>query len=290
MTKIENGMKVYRTEDLIEKGKSLHIFSTQSPGDQNPHTHDFIEIVYVMKGSATQLLDGEELLVECGDMIFLNYGSIHSFRIHGEFHYVNICFSPEVAGSVITERNALSLLSLTAFNEMRHTSNCGKFSFVGRERSEIEGILSAMLKEYEEKKSAWHVVMGNYLNILLTKMLRKSELYSDGEENDEIWQEFAKFVDNNLEADLTLSDLASRCFYNPSYFSRIFKKRFQMSPFEYITTRRLQLAIKLLDETQDSIEEIAERAGFSDRGSFYRAFSKHVGMTPGEYRKTHRPR
>ena len=278
-------MKIYRTQELIEQGKSIHIFSKKSDHSQATHVHDFIEIVYVLGGSATQVLDGEELVVERGDMIFLNYGSTHAFEANGEFHYVNICFSPETVGNVITNQNALSLLSLTMFNEMRSGLNCGKISFFGRERSEIEGILSAMLQEYSEKRSAWHTVMESYLNILITRMLRKSELCRTGEESDEIWREFSEFVDNNLDADLTLSALASKCFYNPSYFSRMFKKRFQMSPFEYITHKRLQFAMRLLSETQDPVDDILRRSGFSDRSSFYRAFSKHTGMTPGEYRR-----
>lgn len=279
-------MKIYKTEDLIEEGKSLYIFSKQNDRSQATHVHDFIEIVYVLGGTATQILDGEASEVKRGDMIFLNYGSTHSFKAQGEFHYVNICFSPEMVGSVISARNALSLLSLTAFNEMRSDSNCGKLSFFGRERSEIEGILSAMLRECEEKKSAWHSVMESYFNILITRMLRKSELGQSGEESDEIWREFADFVDNNLDADLTLSELAGKCFYNPSYFSRAFKKHFRMSPFEYITERRVQFAMRLLTETKDPVDEILRRTGFSDRSSFYRAFSKHVGMTPGEYRRS----
>ncbi|MBO4979501.1 MAG: helix-turn-helix transcriptional regulator, partial [Clostridia bacterium] len=128
--------------------------------------------------------------------------------------------------------------------------------------------------------------MESYFNVLITRMLRKSELCQSGEESDEIWREFADFVDNNLASDLTLADLAHKCFYNPSYFSRAFKKHFRMSPFEYITERRVQFAMRLLTETKDPVDEILRRSGFSDRSSFYRAFSKHVGMTPGEYRRS----
>lgn len=279
-------MKIYKTEELIEEGKSLFIFSKKNDHSQATHVHDFIEIVYVAGGAATQFLDGEPLEVKRGDMVFLNYGSTHSFEAHGEFHYINICFSPEMVGSVISDHNALSLLSLTAFNEMRSGLNCGKISFFGRERSEIEWILSDMLRECNEKRSSWHSVMESYFNVLITRMLRKSELCQSGEESDEIWREFADFVDNNLASDLTLADLAHKCFYNPSYFSRAFKKHFRMSPFEYITERRVQFAMRLLTETKDPVDEILRRSGFSDRSSFYRAFSKHVGMTPGEYRRS----
>ena len=113
-------MKVYKTEEWIERGKSMHIFSSHTGGVTPIHTHDFIEIIYVSSGSATQTVDGEVFEVKHGDMIFMNYGSTHSFDAHGDFRYINICFSPETVGqTIITPHNAFSLLSLTAFDEMR---------------------------------------------------------------------------------------------------------------------------------------------------------------------------
>lgn len=280
-------MKVYKTEEWIERGKSMHIFSSKTSGAMPTHTHDFIEIVYVSSGAATQTVDGQAFEVQHGDMIFLNYGSTHSFDAHGEFRYINICFSPETVGqTIITPQNAFSLLSLTAFNEMCNESGGGKISFFGGERKEIEDILSAMLREYEAKQSAWHTVMESYLNILITRMLRKTELGVRDEEIGDVWRELSDFIDANLQAELTLSALASKCFYNPSYFSRAFKEKFRMSPVEYITRKRLQLAMRLLSETELSVDEILRQSGFSDRSRFYYAFSKYVGSTPSEYRKS----
>lgn len=280
-------MKVYKTEEWIEHGKSMHIFSSHMQGNMPVHTHDFIEIVYVLSGSAVQYVDGQAFEARHGDMIFLNYGSTHSFDACGEFGYINICFSPETMGNtVITSENAFSLLSLTAFDEMRNDSEGGKISFSGNERREIEGLLFAMLREYEEKQSAWHTVMESYLNILITRMLRKTELGARSEEIGDVWKELSDFIDANLQAELTLSALASKCFYNPSYFSRAFKEKFRMSPVEYITRKRLEVACRLLRETECSVDEILRQSGFSERSRFYYAFSKYVGSTPSEYRKS----
>ena len=279
-------MKIYKTAEYIERGTSMHIFSSCTQGRMPEHTHDFIEIVYVLSGSAVQYVDDEVFEVGRGDMIFLNYGSRHSFDAKEAFEYINICFSPETMGkTVITSQNAFSLLSLTAFDEMRNESTGGKISFLGNERREIEGILLAMLKEYREKQSAWHTVMENYLNILITRMLRKTELGAQSEEIGDVWKELSDFIDANLQTELSLSALASKCFYNPSYFSRAFKEKFSVSPVEYITRKRLEMAERLLCETDLSVDEIGRQSGFSDRSRFYYAFSKYVGSTPSEYRK-----
>lgn len=281
-------MKVYKTEEWIERGTSMHVFSSRTQGRMPEHTHDFIEIVYVLSGSAIQYVDGQVFEARHGDMIFLNYGSTHSFDAEEVFEYINICFSPETMGkTVITSQNAFSLLSLTAFDEMRNESEGGKISFFGSERRDIEELLFAMLKEYKEKQSAWHTVMENYLNILITRMLRKTEVGAQSEEVGDVWKELSDFIDANLQTELSLSALASKCFYNPSYFSRAFKEKFSVSPGEYITRKRLERAKQLLCETDLSVDEIGRQSGFSDRSRFYYAFSKYGGMTPGDYRKSY---
>ena len=277
-------MQIYKTENLIEKGKSVHVFKSKS-NKIDSHIHDFIEIVYILSGKGIQSVDGKTYEVGRGDMLFINYGSVHSFTLDDGAIYINICFSPETVGeNIITSSNAFSVLSLTAFNEMRCEEGGGRISFFGKERTEIEEILSSMYREYKEKKYSWDTVVGNYLNILITYMLRKTEAGMETTETDSAWQELAEYIDENLNSRLTLSALAGKCFYNPSYFSRIFKEKFGMSLVEYITRKRLSYAVKLLNEGELSIDEISEAAGFSDRSGFYHAFSKYIGGAPSDYR------
>lgn len=281
-------MKHYKTEDLIEKGKSIYIFRQNTrPLPEQTHTHDFIEIVYILSGSGAHTIDGVPYNVKHGDALFINYGSTHSFASFDNMSFINICFSPETLGeSVVTMENAFSLLSLTSFNELCAESDGVKISFIGDERRDVENILFSMLSEYEEKNISYGRVMESYLNILITKMLRKSSVAIENDNISSVWSELSEYIDANLEKDLTLSSLAKKCFYNPSYFSRIFKEKFGMSLVEYISKKKTEKAIYLLINTELSVEEISKEAGFSDRSSFYRAFAKHVATTPTEYRET----
>ena len=279
-------MRVYKTEALIEKGKSIHVFQGNYP-TSDTHTHDFIEMKYIFSGKGREIIDGMEYEVERGDMLFINYGSTHSFDFGKEVSYINICFSPEIVGeNIITPENAFSLLSLTAFNEMRSDSSGGKLSFFGDDRRTVEELLRFMLAEYKAKAYAWDTVMGNYLNILITYMLRRTEAGVHREELGETWRELSEYIDKNLNSKLTLSALAGKCFYNPSYFSRVFKEKFGMSLVEYVTRKRLDHAVALLRESSYSVDEISEMSGFSDRSSFYHAFSKYIGGSPSDYRNS----
>ena len=277
-------MKVYKHDSFFSSGESIHIFHTVDSVEIPPHTHEFIEIVYVRSGEVTHTVDGISFNAKRGDVIFVNYGSTHEFSSKEGHEYYNICFSPEVVSdSVITADNAFSLLSLTAFNEMSSASDGPVISFNGKERDEIENILEAMLAERKESREQCERVLECYISILFTKMLRRVSFPEDIETVD-LWRSLADYIDENLDSRLTLSHLASKCFYNPSYFSRIFKEKFGQPLTEYITSRRINAAKELLLTSELSASEIGEKVGFSDKGSFYHAFSRSTGKTPAVYR------
>ena len=160
----------------------------------------------------------------------------------------------------------------------------GKVTFTGEDLREVEFILAAMQREYESERSDASSLMESYLNILLTKMRRKSEEASGDKD---VWERLKAYIDAHFEEELSLSTLAGKSFYTPSYFSRTFKKKFGASPTEYIRARRMEHAKLLLVTEDSSVEDILHRVGFSDRSAFYHAFSAATGMTPAEYRVKH---
>lgn len=285
MTMNESNLKVYRSDELIRSDCNFHIFFSNKHTGAELHTHDFIEIVYIMEGSSAERVNDEEYEVKRGDLIFINYQSIHTFTTDKHFSYVNICFKPETVDSLITPENAFALLQLTAFDELRKDNEGGMVSFSGTERDEIETLLKNMLSEYRSKEPFRRTVLESYMNILLVKILRKTNAEPQSIEQSGTWQKIADYIDRNLGEELTLSALAQKCFYNPAYFSRIFKEHFNMSLTEYVNYRRVELAKTLLSKGELSVEEIAFRVGYSSKTSFYRAFTRMTGATPAEYKK-----
>ena len=103
-------MRKYTTEEFMKSNKNLHIFrcgSTSAVSDVSVHTHEFIEIVYVLSGEMVHEIDGCRYNTARGDMLFMNYGCTHAFSSESTYTYVNILFSPELmADAVITTQNA----------------------------------------------------------------------------------------------------------------------------------------------------------------------------------------
>lgn len=282
-------MRVYTAEEFMTSSKMIHIFKETADctvKSEDSHTHEFIEIVYILSGEMTHVINDTSYSVRRGDILFMSYGCTHSFFSDSGFSYMNILFSPDIIGEkLITPQNAFSVLSLSAFNEMCGESDFGKISFIGKERDEAENIIFSMLREYKDKLTSWEIVIGNYLTTLMIKMLRKTTAGIPTSDIDGMWQSLFEYIDRNIGTKLTLSSLAKKCFYNPSYFSRVFKEKFGMTLIEYITRKRLEHAVDLLENTELSLQKISEQVGFSDKNSLYHAFSKYLGASPGDYRK-----
>ena len=82
----------------------------------------------------------------------------------------------------------------------------------------------------------------------------------------------------------SLNSAAEEIHVNPSYLSSLFTKELGRSFVSYLTDVRLKKAVRLLEDTDDSIQEIAFACGFREPNYFSRIFRKKYGLSPREYR------
>ena len=94
-----------------------------------------------------------------------------------------------------------------------------------------------------------------------------------------------RYIDENLEKDLSLDSIAEIAFYSPFHFHRIFKAITQETLNEYITRIRIEKSALDLKHKSIGIAEIAHKYGFNASSSFTRTFKKFYGISPTEFRK-----
>ncbi|WP_187274103.1 AraC family transcriptional regulator [Paenibacillus sp. N3.4] len=96
-----------------------------------------------------------------------------------------------------------------------------------------------------------------------------------------------KYIDANLDKDMTIHELSQTAHFHPNYFIRIFKTHLGVSPMKYIYDRRLEKAKGMLSNSLMTINEVAQMTGFHDASHFSTSFKKHVGISPSEFRHQH---
>jgi two-component system, response regulator YesN len=93
------------------------------------------------------------------------------------------------------------------------------------------------------------------------------------------------YVDNQLDQQISLKEVADIVHLNASYFSVLFKEQSGLTFSEYVTRKRLQSAKKLLLTTDLSIDEIALKAGYQSAKYFIKVFKEFEEYTPSKYRR-----
>lgn len=265
----------------------VNIFHNISKAGCLPHTHEFVEIMFCTQGQSLQLIDDKSYEIKRGSLLFINYGQVHEIKNTGNCCYYNIMIEPGLFSESLKEsENAFEILSLSTFNELNGVdTGISAVSFDESEADKIEAIISLMYNEYRQKKSNYLDVIRGLLNALLIFVFRKMSEGMSGVQKLRIPIEIIDYIDQHYNEKISLDDLSRRCFYNPTYFSKMFKECYGITLSDYIIKKRVENAAKLLIETDMSIEEIYSRCGYTDKALFYKHFKKIRGITPGKVRE-----
>ena len=94
-----------------------------------------------------------------------------------------------------------------------------------------------------------------------------------------------QFMSDNLENELTLKQVASHVNLSPGYFSTLLKNETGMRFTEYLGDLRLHRAQELLKDGELSVNEVAQKCGYTDTAYFSRSFKKYLGVSPSRWRK-----
>jgi AraC family transcriptional regulator len=98
-------------------------------------------------------------------------------------------------------------------------------------------------------------------------------------------QQVTDYINDCLEKDLSLVELASAIHMSTHHFSKLFKQSTGLSPYQYVTYQRVMRARELLAMNEYTIVEIAIMVGFSNQSNLNRHFKRLIGVTPGIFRK-----
>jgi AraC family transcriptional regulator len=97
-----------------------------------------------------------------------------------------------------------------------------------------------------------------------------------------------EYIEEHLDAGLTLERMAAVARLSPYHFARQFKAATGLPPHQYVIARRVERAQQILRKGDLSLAEVAAVVGFSDQSQFSRNFKRVTGVTPGQFRMSAR--
>lgn len=239
------------------------------------HIHQFPEIIYVSEGSLEVTVDGVSELMLPGD-----FAVIPPFRAHGFFtpesvtRWVGV-FSADFISGFIGRDELFGNGESCIF----HASE-GLKSFAMERMSETNELFFELNEEIVRTyKSFIFAVYAEYLN----KVPRASK-----KAYHQALSSILFYISEHYTEDISLSSIGAALNYSPKYVSLCLSEVDEMNLNQLVNSFRADLAKTLLSTTKARMIDVALECGFANERSFYRAFFKVTGMTPGEYRRSKR--
>ena len=269
----------------------LRLFRSSLPSDGSmfyEHHHTALEITMVLSGSGIYATDESEFSFESGDIFLFGTDERHWIKkLDCRTDFLNVHFEPRFIWS---ENFGISSGELIRVFLNRKKNPLNKLDMTKESSMSVKRLIFQMEKELEEKKREHEIMLKVHLVNILIEMIRSFEGQID--ENDFSYNAQAlhhierslKYIDSHLSENITLEEIANVAHMSKNYFCRIFKKLNGMSPWDYITVKRIDLARRLLSDKDKTVLEVAMLCGFNNTANFNRAFRKVTGKTPSEIR------
>lgn len=252
----------------------------------NIHTHNFLELAYVLEGEADHLIDGKKKKIEKGDYFVVDYCSSHSYRALGDtLTIINCLFLPELIDA--------SLIHCTSLNEVISnyrihlkadffTANPGASVFHDDD-GRIRELLGNMNDEYNKKQPGYLQLISSKLIEIIVLTMRK--IYLDPRTEVGGMENAILYINENYMKEISLADISRVTGYSVPYLSTKLKACLGMTYGEYLKKIRAEQSMRLLRETDMPIDIVSQSVGYRDLKSFYAAFRKYSGTTPLRFRR-----
>lgn len=257
----------------------------------------WLSLKSMWNGSAEYLLENGRLTVNDNNYLILNDQQPYTIHIEGDAVIESFCifFPARWAGDVL--RNYLTPVDGLLDDVDGGDTAVTFYDILHRHDNLVTPILQSIrhARQQGDVDEGWQTEI---LHHLLAAMLQVQR---------QVHQEAAKlpathtttrkelyrrlhigrdFMCDNLQASLSLEQIAQAAALSPYHFLRSFKQLFGQTPHAYLTAQRIKKAKYLLAQTDLPVTDICLTVGFQSLGSFSTLFQRHSGQSPRQYRQT----
>ncbi len=259
------------------------------------------EIMYIVKGELTVMVDNETITSEKNDCIiippFLRHKqliadgkSCEYYGIHLDFFYdeSNTDFNSQEIYSKPCEQRKFEVQADPTLSKRKNYSfsRIGEFEkFTVTQSARFERIFNEIFKCFHQKDELSVLVMKANVLLLIQTILTDLVSSNGGAHQNEIVSNFITYTTNHFSEDINITELAKQYGFSPNYFSKLFKTIINKTPKEFLINVRLDEAKKLLKLGLYTVSEVCTMVGYDDLHYFSRLFKQKEGMSPALFAK-----
>ena len=279
------------SEKLLKKGKLIQVRPHTRFVNFPKHRHNYVEVIYMCQGTTTHILNGSRVVLEEGDLLFLNQNVEQEILPAGEQDIaVNFIVLPEFFDTAFS---MMDMEEENALKEFLVGALCGKSdntSYLYFHVAEIlpiqnlvENMVWTIFYDQPNKRRCNQITTGSSAFVKLLKFMWiewRPELQH-------LYRELTGTVFNYIEEHYkngSLSELAEIMGYDVYWLSREIKKRTGKTYKELLQSRRMRQAAYLLKNSRLPVADIIESVGYDNTSYFFRKFKECYGVSPKMYR------
>ena len=267
--------EIHKNKDEIKRLPARLLYVTHSSYDQgwhsSQHSHDFIELFYIVEGEGSFIISNQEYKVKKNDMVIINPNVNHTEKSSDDdsMEYITLGFD----GVSLNKKDSDIIEDIIIYPD---------------DRIEISFLIRFLLDELKKDDHQVFNIGQNILEMIILKLDQyqtiQAQVSSDKKINSTIY-EVKKYIDLNYSDSISLDDLAQLSHLNKYYLSHSFKEETGVSPIQYLNETRIKNAKILLESSNYSISEVARFTGFSSQSFFSQRFKEITDWSPSQYRE-----
>ncbi len=296
-SQIDKSLYTHANDFEIDSGHFLkaHRLVTVRPHtrfmDFPEHKHNYVEIIYICKGSITHCIDGRELVLRQGDLLLLNQHVKHSVKKAGQGDIgINFIALPEffdIPLEMLSERNVIADFLSSIFRSKEATPYYLLFQL--EHHKQIENLIENMILSITDENGTEDILNQYSMGMIFLYLMNHLESLTESSSQsykDIVVQATLKYIGSYYK-EASLSKVAADLHMSVSNLSKIIKSQTGFTFQDHLMRKRFQKAVLFLSETDMSVEEIAGAVGYENYSFFFRQFKARYGMTPKQYRDSH---
>ena len=249
-----------------------------------PHSHDEVELLYIVRGQAEINAGNTKYHAKAGDIFVFNSNEIHScMKTFLGYRTYCLQFQPSFLQSKVVD--------ICEHNYIRPLiEKRTEFKTCYQSDSELIELFERCEKAYRQKNTGYHIALKGYIYAILSQLYKLNEHLSINtiDQNDQSYKRvnyIITHITENYAQDIDFRKIVSDMYLHYSYFSRVFKSQTGKSMRQYLNEYRIASALNLLTSTNKNITEIAIECGFDDLNYFSRSFKQLIGLSPAKVKK-----
>lgn len=273
---------------LLEAGKMIQVRPHTRFVHFPRHTHNYIEVIYMCSGSTHHIINGEDVILEQGELLFLSQSAVQEIYPAGENDIaVNFIVLPEFFeyGLNMMEPEENLLRSFVIDCLRGENASAGYLHFKVADvlpvQNLVENLIWTIWNRQPNRRRTNQATMGLLFLQLMNCMDKLETNENAGQQK--LMIAVLSYIENNYR-DGELTALAESLHYDIYWLSREIKQRTGKTYTELVQAKRLNQAAFLLATTNRNIVDVAAAVGYDNISYFHRIFQKKFGVTPRTYR------